>query len=259
MKKNLLKLCIIVVIIIVLFKYNYLIKNNVRNISLIFIKDILPSMFPIVFMSNYIKYNILENNQNSFIYKLSLCLSFSPSNVLLINSDHKLYAYSSCINPLFSYVVIKHILGKNLALLTVLTNIIISYIFIFKYYVKEITTYKYKKQSLSKLIEISIKNIINIYGVIIFFNVIITISSIYIFKPVLFFIEITNGFYLLNMLNNLYIKIPLIIFLNSFGSLSIYFQQKSINKNINASCLKYKLLYSTFITIITISLLCVVA
>lgn len=257
MKKNLFKICIITVMIIFIMKYSSLLKINIYNISLLFIKEIMPFMFPIIFISNYIRYNILPTNNNIFIYKLSLCFSFAPSNVLLTNNT-KLITYSTNLNPIYSYTIIKALLNKNTSLLIVLTNLLINYILIFKTKINKNISLEIESKKITEIINISIKNILNIYGVILFFNIIITILTNTIFKPLLFLIEVTNGFYILNSMTNNFIKTILIIYLNSFCGLSIYFQQKSINNNVNTYSLTKKLKLSFIILIITVLLLHVV-
>ena len=63
MKKIVLQFFFITLIILLLFKYNIEIKNNIENILYYFTLNIIPSMFPIILLTNYIRYNIFLNNK----------------------------------------------------------------------------------------------------------------------------------------------------------------------------------------------------
>ena len=54
--------------LILLFKYSVLIENNLRDILFLFVKKLIPSMFPIIFVTSYIKYNILSKNNINKVY-----------------------------------------------------------------------------------------------------------------------------------------------------------------------------------------------
>ncbi len=248
MKKILLKYCIVLLFIVLSFKYNQDIKINLIIIINIFIKNTIPSMFPIIFISNYIKYNILNNKTNKILKYMSLCLSFAPSNALLGTNINEL-VYSTNINPLFSYLIIKSILNKKKALIIVLTNIVINYIFLYKNLSnKEII---HEKKNIPEIIKITTDNIINILGTTIFFNIFITLLSNVIPNLLLIPIEIINSYKIIASINSNYLKIILCTFINSFCGIAIYFQIKSINDKIDYKFIIKKLFVTVIITIVT--------
>lgn len=248
MKKILLKYCIVLLFMYLSFKYNQNIKQNLTIIMNIFIKSIIPSMFPIIFISNYIKYNILNNKTNKTLKYISLCLSFAPSNALLGTNINEL-VYSTNINPLFSYLVIRSILNKKIALIIILTNLIINYIFLYKNLSnKEII---HKKKNTPEIIKITTDNIINVLGTTIFFNIFITLLSNIIPSLLLISIEIINSYKIISSINSYYLKIIFCTFINSFCGIAIYFQIKSINNKTDYCFIIKKLFVSIIITIIT--------
>ena len=64
MKKIILEFTSIFIIIFMLFKYNIQIKNNLELVLILFVKNVIFSLFPIIFITNYIKYNILSKSNN---------------------------------------------------------------------------------------------------------------------------------------------------------------------------------------------------
>lgn len=251
MKKILLQFITIFTVLIFLFKYNIVIKNNTLLTFNNFIKNIIPSMFPIIIITNYIKYNI--SIKNKYVYFLTLCLSFAPSNVLL-SSKENIILYSSNINPLFSFLALSSYLNKNLTIKIILINLLINYILLFLNIKKEkIMNIKKEKKDITKIITESITTLLNIFGVIIFFSIILSILNIFISKYLLFSIEISNGFNLIKSFSKY--KVISSIFLNSFCGIAIYFQIKTINENINYRFLIKKLLLSLIITLITLLLI----
>ena len=248
MKKILLKYCIVLLFMYLSFKYSQNIKINLTIIMNIFIKSIIPSMFPIIFISNYIKYNILNNKTNKTLKYISLCLSFAPSNALLGTNINEL-VYSTNINPLFSYLVIRSILNKKIALIIILTNLIINYIVLYKNLSnKEII---HEKKNIPEIIKITTDNIINVLGTTIFFNIFITLLSNIIPSLLLISIEIINSYKIISSINNYYLRIIFCTFLNTFCGIAIYFQIKSINNKTDYSFIIKKLFVSIIITIIT--------
>lgn len=248
MKKILIKYCIVLLFIYLSFKYNQNIKLNLIIIMNVFLKNIISSMFPIIFISNYIKYNILNNKTNKILKYISLCLSFAPSNALLGANINEL-VYSTNINPLFSYLIIKSILNKKTALIIVITNIVINYIFLYK----NLSNKKiiHEKKNIPEIIKITTDNIINILGTTIFFNIFITILSNIIPSLLLISIEIINSYKIISSINNHYLRIIFCTFINTFCGIAIYFQIKSINNKIDFSFIIKKIFVSIIITIIT--------
>lgn len=253
MKKIITQFVTISLIIILLFIYNKDIKYNLVIVVKDFIYNVIPSMFPIIFISNFIKYKILNKMNNKYLYYLSLIFSYAPSNgIIAVNSKDLLL--SSIINPLYSYIMIKNIFNSKMAIVIVLTNLLINYILLFLNIRRN--NYRFsinheKNKSINEIISITISIIINILGVIIFFNIVISLFNIFLKKELLFFIEINNGFNIISNINKRIMKLLLITFLNSFGGVAIYYQIKSINNDANYKFFINKIFYAVIITILT--------
>ena len=249
MKKIILQYIIVSIIIILLFKYNIDIRYNLSNVCELFIKKIIPSMFPIIFLTNYIKHNIVSNNNSKLIKYLSLVFSYVPSNAIIAKSNKEL-VYSSVVNPLFSYTILINYFSLKQAITIILINALVHYVLLFKNITINIKT-NIQKFNINQLIKETTLTIINIFGVIIFFNIFISLLNIFIDNKFLFFIEITNGFNIINTINNSIIKKLLFIFLNSFGGVAIFFQIKSINNDANYKYFLYKFVLSIFVSLLT--------
>lgn len=250
MKKIIFEFTIISFVICVLFIYNVEIKHNLVIVLNSFIKNILPSLFSIIFISSYIKYNILSTENNKYVRFISLLFSYAPSNSIIAKNKSELL-YSTIINPLFSYSILKNIISIKYSLIIIFINMFINYLLLFKSLnTKPINVTEDKKTVISIIKETTL-NVINICGVLIFFNILISILSIFISKYFLFFFEITNGYIILKNIANKSIRLILITFLNSFGGLSIFFQIKSINNDAIYKLIINKIIISILITIIT--------
>ncbi|MBR5662419.1 MAG: hypothetical protein IKX00_02065 [Bacilli bacterium] len=252
MKKIIVEFILIFITLFLLFKYNIQIKNNLELILISFFRNIIYSLFPIIFITNFIKYNILSKTNNKYIKYISLLLSYAPSNAVIANNEELIY--STIINPLFSYSILINYFSIKNVLIIIFTNIFINHILLFK----NIKIGKFKNiedKSFTFIVKETTLTIINILGVIIFFNILISLLDIFINKNYLFFIEITNGFNIIHFINNITIKNILYIFLNSFGGIAIYFQIKSINNDANYKLILNKFILSIFITIITLFLI----
>ena len=249
MKKIIIEFIIIFTTLLLLFKYNIQIKNNLNVIFYVFAKNIIPTMFPIIFITKYIKYNVVSSKCNKYFRFINLLFSFAPNNAILSRSQNELL-YSTIINPLFSYsILINHFSNKN-TLIIILINLLINYILLLKNmsYLESNNT---KNKDITIIIKETTQSVINIFGVIIFFNILISLLSVFINKQFLFFIEITNGFNIISTIKANIIKNFLIIFLNSFGGIAIFFQIKSINNDANYFLIIKKFFISFLISIIT--------
>lgn len=248
MKKILLQFIVIFTLLIILFKYNITIKENTLISFNNFIKNILPTMFPVLLITNYIKYNIVIKNK--YIYFLTLCLSFTPSNAIITNDTNEVL-YSTNINPLYSYTVLRAFLNKITTIKIIIINLLINYILLFMTINKnKFNDIKKEKKDITRIIAESTTSLINIFGVVIFFNIVLSIINIFFNQNILFSIEITNGFNLIK--NFLKYKIASSIFLNSFCGIAIYYQIKTLNNNVDIKFLFKKLTLSILITLITI-------
>lgn len=253
MKKIIIELIVIFTLLFLVFKYNYIIRQNTILISIEFVKNIIPSLFPLLIISSYIKENIVNKTNNHIIRFICLSLSFMPANAIISNNDKELL-FSSNVNPLFSYIIIKNIINTKVALIIVFTNLLINYILLYLTFNKQNVSYVHDNQAgIIDIIKSSSVTITYIYGTIITCNIIFTILKNFIHEKFLVFIEITNGFRIINNFSSL--KIPTIIFLNSFGGISFFMQIKSIKTNINFKFLLKKLILSLFVLTLTLLIL----
>ena len=246
--KIILQFTLISTVIFLLFKYNVLVYSNLYGILIIFVKKIIPSMFPIIFLTNYIKYNILSRTNNKHLRYISLLFSFAPSNAI-ISCSYKELLYSSILNPLFSYSILINYFSIHKTIVIITINLLFNYVLLFKNLCN--SNNYIENVSVTTIIKETTNSIINILGVIIFFNVLISLISIFISIKYLFFVEITNGFNIINSFNNNLLKEYTLIFLNSFGGIAIFMQIKSINNDANYKFLINKFLLSILITLIT--------
>lgn len=255
MKKIIPKYILIFTLIFIIFKNGNIIKNNIYETYIYFIKNILPSLFPLMFISLYLKHNVLNKTNNKFILYTVFCSSFAPSNALLTD-DKNIILFTWIVNPFYSYYTIKELLNKNCSLFITLTNIIINYVILFIYVNKKknIEINNIKDKNINEITKDVITNIINIFGVTLVFSCIMEICKIYKLPiKIVALLDVINGFKIINNVSSF--KLLLVVFLNSFTGLNIYFQIKSINKNINLYDLCKKLLLSILIAVLTILLI----
>ena len=250
MKKIIFEFIIVFTTLLLLFKYNIQIKNNLNIIFYEFVKNVIPSMFPILFISNFIKNSLSDKNDSKFFRFISLIFSYAPSNAILASNEKELL-FSTVINPLFSYSIMINFFSIKHTLIIIFVNIIINYIFLFKNITK-VKINSFQKKDITTIIKDASFSMVNIFGIVIFFNIIISILSIFFNNNFLFFIEITNGFNILMNFNNIIIRNFMFIFLNSFGGIAIFFQIKSINNDASYLLIFKKIFISLIISIITI-------
>lgn len=256
MKKIILQFIVIFTIIILLFSNSVEIKENLIYLFYTFVKNVIPSLFPIIFITNYIKYRILSTNKNKYIRFLSLTLSYAPSNAIIAKGKKEIL-YSSVINPLFSFNILINYFSLKNTLLIIIINLFVNYFCLF-ISIRNKDSIKYddiNSKTLNNITYETTQSIINIFGIVIFFNILISLLNTFISTKFIFFIEITNGFYILNSFKYKFIKNILLIFLNSFGGIAILFQIKSINNDANYKFIFNKLLVSIIVTFITYILL----
>lgn len=251
MKKIIIQFIIMFTIIAILFKTNDSLKLDIYETSIYFIKNVIPSLFPIMIISIHLKHNVLNKNNNKILFFLLSTVTFSPSNALITN-DENIILYSSILNPFYSYFIIKNLLNSYISIKIVLTNFILNNIFVLIRTVKTpLNKMDIPKITLTKIIKQATENIINIFGITIFFCIVKNILVyINIPKTIIIFFDVINGFKLINDINQF--KIPLIILLNSFTGLSMLFQIKSINEKISYKFIIKKLILSFFTLILTL-------
>lgn len=284
MKKNIYKILLILLIAILFFINNKLIGDISLNITLIFIKNILPNLLLMFIVSRLlINYNfpyyiskIFNNNIYVYIFITSL-LSGSPNNVILIKDllnnniidikeANKYITCSTFTNPLFLYTSLKGILRPKSIYLIIIAQIL-SNVIIYAY--KPIKSTKSNQKILERnFIDIFIKSIkesipifLNIYFIILTFNLlIIIIPSKLSFLYGL--IELTSGINNLQYLNIITSKKEILsIIYICFSGLSIHAQIKSILDKTNILYINFlkSRLFHIIITIIiykTLTIIC---
>ncbi len=251
-KKDYIILSILLVVFTLLFKHNNLVRDSVIDSSKIWFYNIVTSLLPIYIITdlliNYGIINLFKNNK-LFLTFISLLLG-SPSNAkyikefyldnyISLEEANNLLIFSYSPSPLFILNISPSIkYGLFILLYIYFTNFIL-----FLFTKKKNNTFKtigFKKMSFSKCIESSInksfKILILILGVIIIYNIIISLLDI-MFVDKMFFIktilELTNGLNITTKLGSHFLIYSILI--STFGGLSIHTQIKSILEDSNIS------------------------
>lgn len=255
MKKTLKSIIITIYLCLILLyfilNYNFII-NKILNYTNIFINNIFPSTFIFYIMSNLIieySNNINIKINKLYVFILSILSGFPTGvnnikelylkNKLDINTSNKYIMFTHFPNIIFVLSTCMKIINNRNITIKLLLSLFISNFIIFIFCKNKISLNNntYNNNDFSKILSNSIKKTINIiiiiYGTSIFFyllSFIITkpINNIYLNILINGLIDLSKGIYLLNLLNNDYIKsIYLLLFL-SFGTISIHIQTKSI-------------------------------
>ena len=282
-KKNIIIIYIFIILeLLILFNSNIIIKS-VNSSSLMFIKKIFPSLFPTMVIGNILiksnVYLIIPKKIKAFLFKkfnfsnstmelfiISL-ITGSPSSAMYINNylnsglinkkeAEALLCSTHFINPLFI------VAGVGVG---VFNNVKIGFVlFIMLFISTLIKIYLNKnnfKNSKKKIINIkntnlitnitsSIKESINalllIFGIIVIFNLLVSLVSHILDLSELAscvingLLEMTGGIIKLSNLNvNIYIKIFLAYYFLNFGGLCIQMQSMSMIDNKKIRYLKY--------------------
>lgn len=265
-KSILILVTLFILLIIYLFNTDLVIKVIIDYTEL-FLTKFFPVSFIFLLLSNLlINYNYIQVIQRLFkiksnyifVYIISLISGF-PSGAYyinellkkdLINNDdaNRMIMFCHFPNPLFVLNSLGYVTNKRVALL-VLLSIYISNLLMLIFLNRNNSTSSYKinipddfSLELKNSIIKSCKLLINIYGISVFFILILSfiIKSInntfmYVFINGLF--DLTKGVYSVVLINNIFIRTLFIIFFISFGSISIHLQTKSILSDTN---IKYK-------------------
>ena len=267
MKKNcktiLVLVSLIILLIVYFFNSEYIIKCFLEYNELFYTK-----LFPVSFIfftlsTLLIEYKILDiipiNINSVYIYLLSLISGFPSgskytkelldNNYISFEEASNLILFSHFPNPLFIIGSVNLILEKSICFKLLISILLSNFIIL-------LFTKKYKKKHnniiinnnfskiLKKSVYTSIKTIILIYGISIFFYLISAIITKYIYNPYLYVLisgifDLTKGVFSTSIINNTIIKALFILIFISFGSISIHIQVKSI--------LEDTLLYKSFI------------
>lgn len=252
------------------FSYELFIKNIFPSlfpmfiISYILVEIGIPNVLASIFCKVFNKL-FLVKSQASFVFFMSLLTGFPSSakyidmliekNKIDQNDASKILTFTFFSNPLFivNTVGIMFFNNVNIGFIIFISHIIgnVCVGIIFRNYNK-ITSYEIKsiKESIKDLvykinssnfftiflngIKDAINTMILIFGIIISFQIIISILNINIFFKGI--IEMTTGLKLISYNNNLYIKIFLSTFFISFGGLCIHTQIMNI---LNKKRVKY--------------------
>ncbi len=242
----------------------------------LFIKRIFPVSFIFITLSNLlIEYNFIQLLQRIFrikspyiyIFILSLISGFPAGAIYIKEMIEKEYIstedanriimFCHFPNPLFVINSVGSILNSKTLSIYILISIITSNfaIMLFSINKKKCSYIPFNNidsfsNSLSKTIINSIKTIILIYGISLFFFLISVVINclfhntfIYIFINGLF--DLTYGVYSMSLLNNNFIKGLIILIIISIGPFSIHFQTKSILANTSVNYKNY--LFGRFI------------
>ncbi len=256
--KKIFTIILFFLLIIILFKYNYILNKSVIEAFLLWIKKVFPSLF-IMFILNDI---IIELNLLSFLkinHQIILLSLFSGTptatfiikemlnkgNITLENAN-RLMSYTYFSNPLFLYNILSlsfnNYITFKIIIIHYLTNYIISLIFHNKYSNKINNTSKQNNLLLilPKAINKSINTLFMILGTITFYmiitNLFMKIINLNPLGEVLFkgLLEITQGLNILSKLNiQSLIKEITALAIISFGGLSIHTQVLSIISDTN--------------------------
>ena len=264
--KNILKETILLTIIIIYFIYcltnnEYLTTKTIYSIT-IWLKKILPTLFPTFIIADLIYHSNLPYYLNkyfhlNYIYLLSI-ISGSPSNAYILNKYNqdltKLLAVTKYTSPIFTYTFLKLIFNSKIAFLIMLSNIISNLILIKIIKPPKLSFTKQNYSFFNTLITSIKKNIntlITILGTIIFFNTLplTKIKNIYLKSFVLSLLEITTSLNHLSLINiPLTIKLIFTLISISTCGLCIECQIKSI---INDTLINYpKYLFYRFLHLI---------
>ena len=268
--KKILSLCLITYLYYTFLNNSYIIKENIILSCNLFIKNIFPSLFPILVISSIIcNTNLLDNisffinpiikklfNINNILSNIFIISLFtgSPGNakiikelydkkLLTVDDCNKIILYTHFSNPLFIISFVKY--KTKLVLFShYISNIIIGIILKNIKSTKDDKIQYAKNNSMTNIIFSSINSsmstLLFILGTIATFYIITSITNIEFFKLIL---ELTQG---MNHIYNLNIttKIKTILFgsLLSFGGFCKHFQVYGILKDININYIKYLLM-----------------
>lgn len=282
-KKDIIVLYIFLILEFLILFNSKLVINSVIKSSYLFILNVFPSLFPtMVIGSILVKQNIyliipkwiknifkilfnFDNNITNLYITSMIC--GTPSNAIFINEylennliDKKTAENLLCcthfINPLFVIGTVgigifnSFNIGVILLILIYISNFIKAFILRKNFNIKSYKTNKLPSQNIIKVISNSITKSINslllILGIIIMFNILITlISNIfnmsYISKTIINgLLEMTGGIIGLKNIHVIYyFKLFLAYYFLSFGGICIQMQALSMINKKKISYLKY--------------------
>ena len=268
--------------LLILINSNQII-NSVKESSVMFILKIFPSLFPTMVLGNLLIKNNVHlivpnlikkifnklfnfNDTITGIFIMSM-LTGTPSNAIYINDylnknlinekqAENLLCVTHFINPLFvvggvGIGIFNNVkIGFLLLLLLWISNFIKAYInrksFITNLNKNDIYIQESFVKTLTSSIKVSINSLLMIFGIVITFNILVTlISNIFNFSLFTNFIinamlEMTGGIIKLSYLNiSIIVKFILSYFILNFGGLCIHMQALSMIENKKIRYFKY--------------------
>lgn len=280
--KNIFKNILFTLILLIFITNPSIIYSSVNNTLDLFIKTIFPTLFPFFILSDILfNYNYFSIFNHIKIKYLSVIL-FSmitalPTNAKYIKElldNHLISTKEAALVlsfTLFPSIVYVHLISP-INYIYILFIVYLSNIIFYLLNYKKLSNINYKnvmeKKSLFTLLKHSIlKNITalcTIFGILLFFNIIINIASNYFYLNDLIstviasILEFTNGINLINGLKiNNYHKLILIVLTLSFSSFSILFQCLSVLENYKISLISI-IKNKIIITIISFLLLLII-
>ena len=272
MKKNYLYVIFIFTLLIIYLFNSTIVINGVLQYTELFFKKLFPACFIFfVIGSLLLEYNfpyiitkILHINGASFYVILLSMISGFPSGSKYISDLYKkdiislklanyLIMFTHFPNPIFVLGSISLLFKDNLYAIYILISLILSNLIIGiifrpknKEFIKCNINNNYNfSDCLNKNIINSIKTIILIYGVSVFFYLVSNIISKYFSSNIYNYIlvngvfDLTNGVFLTSLIRIDFIKALFILFFISFGGISINMQVKSIISDTNISYYKF--------------------
>ena len=286
MKKKYQSVLILVILCTILLLYLFTVDMIVVNIleyTELFLKKIFPVSFIFFTISNLlIEYNFIQFFQQLFKVKspfifaflLSLISGF-PSGaiytkemldkgIINVKDANKIIMFTHFPNPLFVINSIGIILNSKSRAYILLLSIILSNFIIFLVLNNKnsSTALECKDNNdfslcLTNSIIRSIKCIVIVYGISVFFFLIATflnkiVDNTYYYVIINGIFDLTKGIYSTTLISNIFIRSLFIIIFITFGSLSIHFQIKSIlsDTNINYNNFIFGRILSCILTII---------
>ena len=286
MKKKYQSVLILVILCTILLLYLFTVDMIVVNIleyTELFLKKIFPVSFIFFTVSNLlIEYNFIQFFQQLFKVKspfifaflLSLISGF-PSGaiytkemldkgIINVKDANKIIMFTHFPNPLFVINSIGIILNSKFRAYILLLSIILSNFIIFLVLNNKnsSTALECKDNNdfslcLTNSIIRSIKCIVIVYGISVFFFLIATflnkiVDNTYYYVIINGIFDLTKGIYSTTLISNIFIRSLFIIIFITFGSLSIHFQIKSIlsDTNINYNNFIFGRILSCILTII---------
>lgn len=214
--KEVILFTIILLLYLYIIFYKDIITYNLINISLVWLKDIVPILFPSfilcdLLLSSNIPYYINKYLHINYIYIISIIIG-SPSNAYIINNyDNKIdyLSVTSYVSFCYLYIMLNRLFEFKYVLILILLNIFCNFILIWIIKPSRINT---RKKSFNLLLSIknSVNILITILGTLIFFNILplFFIDNKYIIGFIYSILDVSSSFnYLISNDFSLFIKL----------------------------------------------------